>query len=81
MPAKRNLKIKPSALDDLYKALWLRKHYGVMAHIAKQVGVTPQMVRSVFWGRARSLRVEKAFSEHGFTIVGPPVRRRNVQRP
>lgn len=66
--ADYNLRVKDNTLPDLYRALWLRMHRGVLSEVAREVGVTPQMVRMVFWGQKRSRRIETRLSFHGFTV-------------
>ena len=61
-----------------YKKLWLRNHRSLLEDFTRRFGVTGDLVRSVFWGRRRSAKIEHAFAAIGI-IVGPPVRRRNVK--
>jgi len=74
----RDLHLQDTTEDFLFRTLWIRRNRGLLAKVAKKLGVCGAMVRMVFWGKRRSARVEAELELHGL-IVGPPVRRRNVK--
>jgi hypothetical protein len=55
---------------------WLAANRGILARISEELGITPQFVGDVFWGRrtSRSGQVEGRLAELG----APGVERREV---
>jgi hypothetical protein len=75
---KRNLRLNDTTEDHLFKMMWLRRNRGLLARVARELGVSGSFARQVFWGKRRSAKVEEVLASHGL-IVGPPVRRRHAK--
>ena len=52
--------LKTSTLKYWDKKRILRANRGLLTRVAREVGVTPQAVRLIWWGVQKSARIEQA---------------------
>ena len=64
-----NLNTHDTASAILLRKLWLSENWGVLSEVAIKLGVTPQAVSPVYWGKKRSLRIERALQRKGAPIA------------
>lgn len=65
-----NLPPEPTTTQRKHKRRWLVHHWGIFSAIGRQLGVSPQYVRAVFWGEGkRSKDVEYELRRRGAPMV------------
>jgi hypothetical protein len=55
-------------LPDVLKTMWLRANKGVLSEVAKELDVSPQFVRMVYWRLRTGRRVADRLRQRGAPI-------------